>query len=680
LPYAGFTILYAACADFHQDGSLPEFLSASSEALKFSQKTKNQIGIYSARGIRLAFSCLGGHTKGPSNFEFEGLTEATFLSDCEVYQNMNAICTYHLFKGQVLCTHGELAAAIRAFDETEPLLSTLAGMFYIADYGFYRSMAMVQSLETVDDPTKHVYLEWISKHQAWMEVLAGRGSGNWEHKYLLVEAELACYRKEHLRAVQYYGEAIELARANDFVWIQAMGHERVGDLWMAQSQSGYASSHLIEAHAIYTRLGAPHKVNAIGAKLVQLGVSPDVATQGDARKQGQQPYSALDLHSILKASQALSSEINLDKLIGKMMHTLIENAGAEDGKLILVGDGSPRVIQQASEGQMIAEVPLENSGLAPETLVRFVSRKQETVVLADASEDHPFSNDPYFQSTKAQSVLCMPILSHGKLIGLVYLENQNARDAFTEDRIEVLRLLSGQIAISIENAQLIRKQEIAQEMELRHQRAMLQATVDAQENERTRIAKDLHDDIQVTLSTAKLKLGMLGRNMKKQGLPSEETAESVDLIQDAIQSVREISQDLLPAALDRLGLPQALKELCEKVHSGERMQVAFSCGGTERRLTKDVELSIYRVTQELFANALKHAEANRVQVRLTFAADNITLELEDNGKGFELAAVELPGKGLGFKNMQGRISLVSGKFSYASEPGQGSRFVVEVPT
>lgn len=223
-----------------------------------------------------------------------------------------------------------------------------------------------------------------------------------------------------------------------------------------------------------------------------------------------------------------------------------------------------------------------------------------------------------------------------------------------------------------------RKQETAREVERKQQRAMLQATVDAQENERTRIAKDLHDDIQVTLSTAKLKLGVLGRNMKKQGLDGNETTESVDLIQDAIESVREISQDLLPAALDRLGLVQALQELCEKIDSGEKLKVDFKCMGSERRIAKEVELTIYRVAQELFANALKHAEADRVDVTLIFAAESITLELEDNGKGFDHDTVESSGKGLGFKNMQGRISLVSGEFTYQSELGKGSRFHMKI--
>ncbi len=223
----------------------------------------------------------------------------------------------------------------------------------------------------------------------------------------------------------------------------------------------------------------------------------------------------------------------------------------------------------------------------------------------------------------------------------------------------------------------VHKQEVARAGERKQQRDMLQATVDAQEKERGRIARDLHDDIQVTLATVKLELTKIGRKIKKEGLDDDLTTRPTDLVQDAIESIRNISKDLMPVSLEQLGLARTLNEICKKINVGEGLQVHFVVDGVDKRLHFETELAVFRVAQELLANGLKHAEASEIHLRLSFEAQAVTMTYQDNGKGFD--ATLLAHTGLGFKNIESRLSLVGGEFSYESAPGNGCRFVVRVP-
>lgn len=225
-----------------------------------------------------------------------------------------------------------------------------------------------------------------------------------------------------------------------------------------------------------------------------------------------------------------------------------------------------------------------------------------------------------------------------------------------------------------------RLQEAKQRLQLSQQQDLLRATVEGQENERARIAKDLHDDIQVTLSTAKLHLALLRKRMASHGMDKDGVDEPAALVQSAIDSVREISHDLLPASLARLGLVTALRELCESVDAAAETRVNFSVEGTSFPCTTVVELTLYRVCQELFANLLKHAMATEAKVELSYAAQTVTLNFQDNGRGFDMHVVREQGKGLGLKNMESRVGLVGGRFSFVSELGAGSEFTIEVPT
>lgn len=210
-----------------------------------------------------------------------------------------------------------------------------------------------------------------------------------------------------------------------------------------------------------------------------------------------------------------------------------------------------------------------------------------------------------------------------------------------------------------------------QEMESGYQKQLLLTTIDSQEKERKRIASDLHDGVGAMLSAAKLNLNML----RSGAIPKEELTEALgetkDMIDETIETVRRISKDLLPSSLDVFGLSKAVQELCEKLDN-PKSQVVFEVSGEETALTKQQELLIYRMIQELINNALKHAEASTIKVNIDWNVP-LTVTVRDDGKGFN--PEEIRGdikRGVGLYSIENRASLIGGKVIFESKPGAGA--------
>ena len=215
-----------------------------------------------------------------------------------------------------------------------------------------------------------------------------------------------------------------------------------------------------------------------------------------------------------------------------------------------------------------------------------------------------------------------------------------------------------------------------------YQLGLLEVNIQAQENERKRIARDLHDDVGTLLSTVKLKIGQISQNAKRSHpLPSNFEREAKLLIDETIANTGRISRDLLPATLEEFGLVDALKELCDRINTSSNITVHFLHEGNGRRLKKKIELALYRMVQELVNNSVKHAEADKINVALKVESGQLEMIVNDNGKGFDFQKVKQrpPEKrGLGLRNMESRISVLNGKIMYESALGSGTKVTINV--
>lgn len=332
---------------------------------------------------------------------------------------------------------------------------------------FYGLLARLFCFSEIPTSEREALLAKVNTHQEKMKLWAQHAPMNYLHKFYLVEAERARVLGQDSAARDYYDQAIDLAIANEYLNEEALAYELAGRFYLAKGQTRVAHQYLRDAYYAYQRWGAAAKVRDLEQRYPHLLLRPTAPSlRTSTTTTTGQSAALLDLTSVLKASQAISGEIQLDKLLDKLMKIVIENAGAQQGFLLLERKGqwwieAAGVIEQGTSAApgtpeittQQATPALESNRLAT-TIVNYVRRTREPVVLDDASGSSRFAQDPYIQRTQPKSVLCTPLLNQGKLTAMLYLENNLTTNAFTQERLEVLNLLSAQAAISLENARL----------------------------------------------------------------------------------------------------------------------------------------------------------------------------------------------------------------------------------
>lgn len=228
---------------------------------------------------------------------------------------------------------------------------------------------------------------------------------------------------------------------------------------------------------------------------------------------------------------------------------------------------------------------------------------------------------------------------------------------------------------------LAQKNEI-QLAENRHQRELLDATLEVVEQEREKIAKNLHDDVGTMLNVVRLHLTKLSRNADEKKIVAETASESMAIVEETIQTVRGISQDLMPPTLVRLGLEKGVLELCRQISGTGKVKIEFANATSEQRLSQKVELQVYRVIREVLNNILKHANATDIAVTLCSSASSIEVKILHNGVGVsndQVKELSTGDKGLGLKSIQSRIQIVKGTINYAYYGLNRSEIVIQVP-
>ena len=344
----------------------------------------------------------------------------------------------------------------------EKYLNGVIGMIFVPLFHFYDSLARLAVFPDTPKSKQKSLLRKVAANQKKMKKWAHHAPMNHLHKFYTVEAERARVLGKDGEAREYYDQAIVLARENEYVNEEALAHELAAKFYLAKGQDHLAHHYLRDAHYAYQRWGATAKVKDLETRYPQVfaqavtSTLPATATTSTTTTTERRVSTALDLTSMIKASQAISSEIVLDKLLAALMKIVIENSGAQKGYLILEKGGGWVVEAQGvvdkDDVTVLQSIPVEEQSL-PISIVSYVARTKENVVLDDATNDGSFIQDPYIKAKGPYSVLCSPLINQGKLTGMLYLENNLTTGAFTQDRLTLLNLFTSQAAISIENAQ-----------------------------------------------------------------------------------------------------------------------------------------------------------------------------------------------------------------------------------
>ena len=279
-------------------------------------------------------------------------------------------------------------------------------------------------------------------------------------------------RRPRARRERLYEQAIRSARANGFVHNEALAYELAARFYAGRGFEDFAHVYLRKARDGYLRWGADGKVRQLDRLYPQL--AGERRAPGPASTIGT-PVEHLDLATVIKVSQAVSGEIVVEKLVDTLLRMAVEHAGAERGVLILPRGAELRIQAEASTGGSEVTIGLRDAPISgaelPETVVQFAARTQESVVLDDASGRGSFSRDEYVRRTRARSILCLPLVKQGRLVAVLYLENNLAPDVFTPERTAVLKVLAAEAALALENGRLYR--------ELQEREARIRRLVDA---------------------------------------------------------------------------------------------------------------------------------------------------------------------------------------------------------
>ena len=350
-----------------------------------------------------------------------------------VHQQANdrsAICLLHCYKLILAVLFQTSAEAVKYAVIAESLLTPGASSLAAVIFTFYGSLARLGHVQTVGPTERKRLLKKVNNDQKTMKIWARHAPMNFLHKWYLVEAERARVRRDDLKAMEYYDQAIAGAREHAYVNEEALACELAGKFYLERGRPKIAQLYVHDAHSAYQRWRALAKVHDIEERYPELfAQKPHIPPTTSVT--GIQPE-ALDLSTVMKASQTLSGEIQLERLLQRLMQIVIENAGAEHGFLLLP-KGDDWFIEaegHVDQGQIevLHGIPIRTREMSEplhvaEGIVNYVIRTKEPVVLHDAQHEGNFTHDTYITTYQVQSVLCLPLLHQGQLTAILYLEN-----------------------------------------------------------------------------------------------------------------------------------------------------------------------------------------------------------------------------------------------------------------
>jgi PAS domain S-box-containing protein len=458
--YAAYGYHRTTAALLASGAPLAEVQHAAEVALGFARRARFGLLTYlNTELLRLTLT-LRGLTPVFGSFAGPDFDEREFARQLEEDPRLAyAACRYGLRALQARCLAGDPAGALAAAAKAQGLLWMLQSSFEVVEYHSFTALAHAALWDTASAAERLSHLHAVAASHEQLQQWAANCPENFADRAALVGAERARLEGRESDAQGLYEQAIASAHANGFVHDEGIACESAARFYLARGLAVPGKAYLERARSCYALWGAAGKVKQLEEQYPQLRTRtghtlPVPAQEGDVR---------LDLLSVAKASQAISGQILQDELIDTLLRIVLESAGAQTGCLLLTrGDELVLAAEATVELQTVRVRRSAGPALTSEprpaqlplTLIQYVRRSREPVLLMEASAGHPYAADPYFAHHAPQSVLCLPVLRQAHLVGLLYLENRLATQAFPPERVQVLELLASQAAISLDNARL----------------------------------------------------------------------------------------------------------------------------------------------------------------------------------------------------------------------------------
>jgi len=467
--YASYAVSAMNYFDPNQD--LDTAIEESEHNLALIENFKGQDTWRFAHLVQQFRMNLVGKTRNRYALDGADFDEQECLAHFREHNVATGAALYHLLKMRLCYLYERYKRADHHREELARVVKSITGQPFSVEACFYSFLVVSARIDGLAKNERRRAIRLLRGALNRMKRWANHNPTNFNHHRYLMEAEWCRLRGRFSQAARFYRKAMEAAHRHGSYGDEALVSELSGKFYRQHFQEKIASMFYTDAHYLYGRWGAVTKVSQLeeqhGALLrpnARAGAR-DVSLERTSRLESRRskPDSiagkseALDLATVTKWSLAIASEMNLEKLLSKMMQIIIENAGAQKGFLILDHQGRMNIeaTLTVDSGEVDLEpVPLEsNTGLS-RAIVRYVIRTGDNVVLKDAAREGLFMEDRYVLGHRPKSILCTPIRQKERISGVLYLENNLVTNAFTQDRIRILNILLAQAAISLENARL----------------------------------------------------------------------------------------------------------------------------------------------------------------------------------------------------------------------------------
>ncbi|MBW4685483.1 MAG: PAS domain S-box protein [Komarekiella atlantica HA4396-MV6] len=479
--FAGYAAYYACCRSFLAGESLTQLEQNTAAYSKAIGQIRRESPLNWIAMLWQTILNLLGRSENPSRLIGNVYHEEQALPHAIAVKDGTAIQMFYLYKVILCYLFGEYHQAVQTAVSARQHFEEVTAITVLPLFCFYHSLVVLSRSLDASNSQKAAWLGHVNTNQEKMQKWAEHAPMNYLHKYHLVAAEKARVLGRFFEAEEFYERAISGAAEHEFIQEEALAYELAAKHYLARGREKFAQTYMKEAHYCYERWGATAKVKDLETRYPQFfsQKAASASTHTTARNTSDRSAIAFDLAAVMKASQAISREIEPEPLLRSLMQTLIENAGAQTGYLILENCEGEWLIEAScklneSENVYATQVlqSLTTANRLPESIINYVIRTQESVILNDATREGNFIHEPYIQQHQIKSICCLPLLNQAKLVGVLYLENQLAVGTFTPERIsfpaggcankdatrsQVLNLLSTQAAIAIENARLYSK-------------------------------------------------------------------------------------------------------------------------------------------------------------------------------------------------------------------------------
>ncbi|MDJ0690898.1 MAG: trifunctional serine/threonine-protein kinase/ATP-binding protein/sensor histidine kinase [Xenococcaceae cyanobacterium MO_188.B32] len=662
---------------------------------------------------------LTGNTNQKEKLVGDVFDEDKMLPIFQESNNLTSLFFSYLSKTILAYLFKNYVDAVQYAKLAQTYTQAVPGLLVVAEHNFYYSLALLAQYPQMDEPEQSEYLEQVNTNQEQMKHWAYYSPDNFQHKYELVEAEKARILGQNWQAGELYDLAINNAAKQGYLQEEALSNELAAEFYLSCNKTKVARAYLLDAYYNYFHWGARAKVKDLEAKYPQIlelitekaAIDSETETVSilPTNTSSQISFATLDLISLLKASQVISQEILLDRLLDKLIKILLENAGAQIGFLVL-SKGDKLMIEAIASVErkylkLQYPIPANLSQQLPLSVIEYVRRTQKDVVLDSVDSESIFSEDSYFKKCQAKSVLCMPIVKQNKFLGLVYLENKLVNNAFIPKQVEIIRLLCVQAAISLENAWLYNNLARSQAIERSAKQMRIALEKERELSElKSRFISITSHEFRTPLTTILSSTEMLKYYNNK--LNDEKKELHFLRIQSSVKHMNNLLEDVLLIGkidagkinlnLCNFDLILFCQNLVEEIKIGidnKKYQILFVHKSLDYQACMDKKL-LRQILSNLLSNAIKYSpHGGIVQFKLNCQTDKAIFQIQDRGIGipeqhipqlFELFhrannTNNIPGTGLGLSIVKRAVDIHNGDIKVESKVGIGTTFTVTIP-